>query len=203
MPSSDDLSFEALWSRSSTGTLSHAEFWIMMLELEKKVWGAPENQASLEDCERRIQVLKDWVRAGNEKGLPPAFHPSAFANMGPVLPRPMNHESTDGLKCKMCGIEKIYWEHFPACSRFKPSRDVVRTAFKSGEMREGFLVFIEKELKRLEGLNIPPDQKKALKEHLESLKTDNPTPFPFPKPKPGRFGNTSKRPKINPRPDIP
>jgi hypothetical protein len=68
MPSSDDLSFEALWSRSSTGTLSHAEFWIRMLELEKKVWGAPENQASLEDCERRIQVLKDWVRAGNEKG---------------------------------------------------------------------------------------------------------------------------------------
>jgi hypothetical protein len=48
-----------------------------------------------------------------------------------------------------------------------------------------FLAFVDKELKRLEGLNIPPDQKKVLKEHYESLKTDNPTPFPFPKPKPG------------------
>ena len=77
MPSSDELSFEALWSRRSTGTLSHAEFWIMMLELEKKVWQAPENEEHLKDCERRIQEIKDWVASG-EKGLPPSFHPSAF-----------------------------------------------------------------------------------------------------------------------------
>jgi hypothetical protein len=53
------------------------------------------------------------------------------------------------------------------------------------EGRPTFLAFVDKELKRLEGLNILPDHKKLLKAHLESLKTDNPTPFPFPKPKPG------------------
>jgi hypothetical protein len=49
-----------------------------------------------------------------------------------------------------------------------------------GEGRPMYLAFIEKELKRLEGLNIPPGQKKAYKEHLESLKTDNPIPYPKP-----------------------
>jgi hypothetical protein len=63
-----------------------------------------------------------------------------------------------------------------------------------GEGRPTFLAFVDKELKRLEGLNNPPDHKKALKEHLESLKTDNPTPFPFPKPRPGRFGSTIRKP---------
>jgi hypothetical protein len=72
-----------------------------------------------------------------------------------------------------------------------------------GEGRPTFLAFVDKELKRLETLNIPPDQKKARKEHLESLKTDNPTPFPFPKPKPGSLAVTIRKPKINPRPDIP
>ena len=72
-----------------------------------------------------------------------------------------------------------------------------------GEGRPTFLAFVDKELKRLEGLNIPPDQKKALKEHYESLKTDSPTPFPFPKPKPGSLMCSTKKLKINPRPDIP
>jgi hypothetical protein len=45
----------------------------------------------------------------------------------------MNHESLDGLKCRRCGIEKIYWQHFPDCSRFKPSWDVMRTVFRSHE----------------------------------------------------------------------
>lgn len=73
-----------------------------------------------------------------------------------------------------------------------------------GAGRPMYLAGIDRQLKRLEGQNIPPDQKKLLKEHYESLKTDNPLPFPFPKPKPGSLmASTIRKPKINPRPDIP
>jgi hypothetical protein len=57
---------------------TYAEFWIRMLELEKKVWQGPGTERDLKECERRIQELKDWVARGN-KGLPPSFHPSCFA----------------------------------------------------------------------------------------------------------------------------
>jgi len=55
--------------------------------------------------------------------------------------------------------------------------------FKSQLMDRKSLVFfawVDERLERLENLNIPPGQKKAHKEHLENLKTDNPIPYPKP-----------------------
>lgn len=55
--------------------------------------------------------------------------------------------------------------------------------FKSQLMDRKSLVFsawVDEQVERLETLNFPPGQKKVLKEHLESLKTDNPIPHPMP-----------------------
>jgi len=96
-------------------------------------------------------------------------------------------------------------EKIRACLQQESKREAeIHKWLTEGEGRPAYLAFIDKELKRLKGLNIPPDRKNELKKHLESLKTDNPTPFPFPKPKPGSLmASTSRKPKINPRPDIP
>jgi hypothetical protein len=65
----------------------------------------------LEECDRDIKEVEDWAASG-KAGLPPGIG-------DPIVRTPVNHESLDGLKCKMCGIEKIYWQHFPDCSRFE------------------------------------------------------------------------------------
>jgi hypothetical protein len=71
-------------------------------------------------------------------------------------------------------------------------------------MRPLLLALVDKELGRLDKLGLPPDEKQALQGYWESIKAGNPTPFPFPKPKPGSLmASTSRKPKINPRPDIP
>jgi hypothetical protein len=101
-----------------------AEFWVTVFEMEKMLCEkqrhmGPEYEENLRDCEKKLQEAKDWVASGKE-GSPP-FEPDCYANLGPMLPTPMNHEPrADGLECKRCGIEKIYWEHFPDCSMFKP-----------------------------------------------------------------------------------
>ena len=70
----------------------------------------PGNEKYLEECDSLIKEVEEWVAAG-KAGLP--------LGVGePIVHIPINHESADGLKCKRCGIEKIYWEHFPDCSRF-------------------------------------------------------------------------------------
>jgi hypothetical protein len=98
------------------------EFALKMMKLGRKVLLGPDTKADLEDCDRDIKEVEDWVASG-QSGLPPKFY-------GKITPIPTNHESIDNVKCKQRGIEKIYREHFPDCSRFKPSWDVVRTAFK-------------------------------------------------------------------------
>jgi hypothetical protein len=92
----------------------------------------------------------------------------------------MNHDSIDGLKCKRCGIEKIYWEHFPNCSRFKPSWDVVRTAFKEQPPSEDstmtpdelkqFDEWIKRVQDGLEERNAPPALRERVKENHEKMR---------------------------------
>jgi hypothetical protein len=55
-----------------------------------------------------------------------------------------------------------------------------------------FFAWVDEQSERLENLDLPPFHKKALKEHLESLKTDNPTPYPFLKPVPLRKHRNSR-----------
>jgi len=66
---------------------------------------------ALEECDGLIKEVEDWVAAG-KAGLPPSVGP------GTTPHEPLSHE-LEGLKCKRCGIEEIYWKHFPDCSRFK------------------------------------------------------------------------------------
>jgi hypothetical protein len=112
----------AISRRVRRTTDAKQEFTLYWMKLGRKVWLGPGNEKYLEECDRLIKEVEEWAVSG-KAGLPPGIGNA-------ILPTPMNHESLDGLKCKRCGIEKIYWEHFPDCSRFKPSWDVVRTAFK-------------------------------------------------------------------------
>lgn len=66
---------------------------------------------TLQDCERDIKEIEEWAASGNA-GLPERF------NVPLRYPNPVNHKLGDGHRCERCGIEKIYWEHFPDCSRF-------------------------------------------------------------------------------------
>jgi hypothetical protein len=62
------------------------------------------------------------------------------------------------------------------------SQDVDEAYFKSQLMdrkSQVFFAWVDEQVERLENLNLPPGHKKARREHLESLKTDNPTPYPF------------------------
>jgi hypothetical protein len=99
------------------------EFTLYWMKIGRRVWLGPGKEKYLEECDRDIKEVEDWIARGNP-GVPPRFCGTLS------LPKPVDHESLDGLKCQRCGIEKIYWQHFPDCSRFKPSWDVVRTAFK-------------------------------------------------------------------------
>ncbi len=70
----------------------------------------------LEECEKEIKEVEDWAASGNP-GLPARFYEK-------IVPVPMKHESKDGKRCGRCGIEKIYWEHFPDCGRFNDQNSV-------------------------------------------------------------------------------
>ena len=125
------------------------EFTLYWMKLGRKVLLGPDTITQLEECDRLIKEVEDWAAAG-KAGLPPGIG-------DPIVRSPANHESAlDGLKCKRCGIEKIYWEHFPDCSRFKPSWDVVRTAFND-----------EPPPSRV---TMTPEEQKQLIEHVEKVK---------------------------------
>jgi hypothetical protein len=99
------------------------EFTLYWMKAGRQVLLGPDTKAQLEECDRDIKEVEDWIASGNP-GVPPRF----CATLSP--PKPVNHDSLDGLKCERCGIEKIYWEHFPDCSRFKPLSNDVRMAFR-------------------------------------------------------------------------
>jgi hypothetical protein len=98
----------------------HALFW---MKLARTVWLGPGNEKYLAEIDEDIKRVEEWAASG-KAGLPPGIG-------GPIRHVPVNHESLDGLKCKRCGIEAIYWKHFPDCSMFKPTSDVARAAFRS------------------------------------------------------------------------
>jgi hypothetical protein len=85
-----------------------ALYW---MKLGRRVWLGLGNEKYLGECDRDIKRVEEWAASG-KAGLPPGIGK-------PIADTPTNHESAaDDQKCKRCGIEKIYWEHFPDCSRF-------------------------------------------------------------------------------------
>jgi hypothetical protein len=151
----------------------------------------------LEECDRDIKKVEEWAAAGTA-GLPPGIGEA-------IRHQPINHESLDGLKCLRCGIEKIYWEHFPDCSRFKPSWDPVRAAFKDeqpssrGTMTPKEQNIFDEWIERVKEWMGRPDASpsfiESCKEHIKVLEWQRDSSH--------TMTSTSKKPKINPRPDIP
>lgn len=133
--------------------------------------------------DERIERVKEWME---RPGTSPSFIESC-------------KERIRMLKSQLVDIS-------PEQEKAKKAEEVerIKTQLADERMRPFLFALVDNELGRLDKLGLPPDKKQALQEHLESIKAGNPTPYPFPKPRPGSLmASTRRRPKINPRPDIP
>ena len=89
------------------------EFILRNMKFGRKVLAASNTfaVADLEEYDKELKEVEEWFMSG-KSGLPPR-------SSGTIVPLvPMNHQPDDGLKCGRCGIEEIYWKHFPDCRRF-------------------------------------------------------------------------------------